>query len=154
MQHKKKHINLYFVSFIAHFSSSVLPIFQKKNDAISLHLLAQAGDDERNTSGSGFSLVTEENQMWLTGYTNPLRRWNSTAHFGILCFSPPSETSAEAGLDAQCQSLLPSGVKVKRKMMMPISRTIITTTDVSRKARHAGLPVSRIRASLRPLAAL
>lgn len=34
---------------------------------------------------------------------------------------------------------------------MPVSRTIISTTDVRRKARHAGLPVSRIRASLRRL---
>lgn len=36
---------------------------------------------------------------------------------------------------------------------MPISRTIINTTDVRRKARHAGLPTSRLRASLPPLAA-
>lgn len=39
-----------------------------------------------------------------------------------------------------------------RKMMMPISTTISSTMEVRRKARHAGLPVSWIRASLRPLA--
>lgn len=62
--------------------------------------------------------------------------------------------SAEAKRDATCHhSLLSSGLKVIRKMMMPISKTISSTIDVRRKARHAGLPVSWNRASLRPLAA-
>lgn len=37
-------------------------------------------------------------------------------------------------------------------MIVPISRTIVNTTDVRRKARQAGLPISRLRASLTPLA--
>lgn len=85
-------------------------------------------------------------------HINPWRRWNSTAHSGIPCVFP-SQTYAEAGLDATWHySLLSSGLKVKRKMIMPISRTIINTPDVRRKARHAGLPTSRLRASFTPLA--
>lgn len=63
-----------------------------------------------------------------------------------------TEMHAEAKRDARCHSLLSFGLKVMRKMMMPISRTINSTIDVRRRARHAGLPVSWIRASLRPLA--
>lgn len=39
---------------------------------------------------------------------------------------------------------------VKRKMMMPVSSTIIITTEVRRKARHAGRPVSLNRAPPTP----
>lgn len=104
------------------------------------------------TSGSVFIFVAAAvNQMWLTDYT-------SSGEAGNCSFQNPSfsitEMSTEAKHDAASHhSLLSSGLKVMRKMMMPISRTINSTIDVSRKARHAGLPVSWIRASLGPLAA-
>lgn len=46
-------------------------------------------DDECYTSGSVFSFVAATvNHMWLTDYTKPQRRWNSTAHFRIFCVFP------------------------------------------------------------------
>lgn len=67
---KVQHKNAYKSVFCIIYSPFQLrgdPDIPGKNDAIHLH--AQAGDDECYTSGSVFSLVAEENQMWLTDYT-------------------------------------------------------------------------------------
>lgn len=47
-----------------------------------------------------------------------------------------------------------SGMKLKRKTMMPVSSTIIRTREVSRMARHAGRPVILNRAPVTPPASL